>query len=108
MCPLLFGRQIQEDIFKGDFIRLNFQKSDIFPNDRPGDILARYGGEEFILVLPGAEEEAARRTAERLRELVDDPRHIIPGHDPLVMRWYRAPDKELEGIAVRLDAEPEK
>ena len=45
---------------------------------------------------------------QRLRELVDDPRHIIPGHDPLVMRWYRAPDKELEGIAVRLDAEPEK
>ena len=44
----------------------------------------------------------------RLRELVDDPRHIIPGHDPLVMDWYRAPDGKLEGIAVRLDAEPEK
>lgn len=37
---------------------------------RAGEAVGRYGGEEFILVLPGAAEEAARRTAERLRELV--------------------------------------
>ena len=37
---------------------------------RAGEVVGRYGGEEFILVLPGAGEEAARRTAERLRELV--------------------------------------
>jgi diguanylate cyclase (GGDEF)-like protein len=37
---------------------------------RAGEAVGRYGGEEFILVLPGASEEAARRTAERLRELV--------------------------------------
>ena len=43
---------------------------------------------------------------QRLRELVDDPRHIVPGHDPLVMQRYAAPTPELEGIAVRLDAEP--
>ena len=43
---------------------------------------------------------------QRLRTLVDDPRHIIPGHDPLVMQKYAAPSPELEGIAVRLDAEP--
>jgi glyoxylase-like metal-dependent hydrolase (beta-lactamase superfamily II) len=43
---------------------------------------------------------------QRLRTLVDDPRHIIPGHDPLVMQRYAAPSAELEGVAVRLDAEP--
>ena len=41
-----------------------------------------------------------------LRTLVDDPRNIIPGHDPEVMRLYRAPGPELEGIAVRLDSQP--
>ena len=43
---------------------------------------------------------------QRLRELVDDPRHIVPGHDPAVMQQYRAPSAELQGIAVRLDDEP--
>jgi glyoxylase-like metal-dependent hydrolase (beta-lactamase superfamily II) len=42
----------------------------------------------------------------RLRELAQGPHHVIPGHDPLVMERYRAPSPELEGIAVRLDAEP--
>jgi glyoxylase-like metal-dependent hydrolase (beta-lactamase superfamily II) len=42
----------------------------------------------------------------RMKTLVDDPRHIIPGHDPDVMQRYRAAGPELEGIAVRLDAEP--
>jgi glyoxylase-like metal-dependent hydrolase (beta-lactamase superfamily II) len=32
--------------------------------------------------------------------------HIIPGHDPLVMTRYPAPTPELQGIAVRLDVEP--
>lgn len=34
--------------------------------------------------------------------------HIVPGHDPMVMRLYPAPSKELEGIAVRLDVPPAK
>jgi len=34
------------------------------------DLLFRYGGEEFIVMLPGAREESARRTAERIREVV--------------------------------------
>ena len=38
--------------------------------------------------------------------LASDPRHVVPGHDPLVMKKYRAPNPALEGIAVRLDAEP--
>jgi glyoxylase-like metal-dependent hydrolase (beta-lactamase superfamily II) len=42
-----------------------------------------------------------------LGELADSKRHIVPGHDPLVMKRYPAVSKELEGIAVRLDADPE-
>lgn len=34
---------------------------------RPGDVVARYGGEEFIALLPGADQEAARLAAERIR-----------------------------------------
>jgi glyoxylase-like metal-dependent hydrolase (beta-lactamase superfamily II) len=41
-----------------------------------------------------------------MRSLVDEPRHIIPGHDPEVMRQYHAPDPSLEGMIVRLDDEP--
>lgn len=32
--------------------------------------------------------------------------HIIPGHDPLVMRLYPAPRADLEGIVARLDVPP--
>jgi glyoxylase-like metal-dependent hydrolase (beta-lactamase superfamily II) len=32
--------------------------------------------------------------------------HVIPGHDPLVMKLYPAPSQELEGIVVRLDKPP--
>lgn len=42
----------------------------------------------------------------RLRQLADSEKHIVPGHDPLVMQRYPAASKELEGIAVRLDAVP--
>ena len=45
----------------------------------------------------------AYRTLERL---APTPRHIVPGHDPYVMKEYPAPKPALEGIAVRLDAEP--
>jgi glyoxylase-like metal-dependent hydrolase (beta-lactamase superfamily II) len=34
------------------------------------------------------------------------PHHIVPGHDPLVMKRYPAPSSALEGIAVRLDVMP--
>jgi glyoxylase-like metal-dependent hydrolase (beta-lactamase superfamily II) len=42
----------------------------------------------------------------RLRQLADSDKHIVPGHDPLVMQRYPAASKELEGIVVRLDAAP--
>lgn len=38
--------------------------------------------------------------------LASSPAHVIPGHDPLVLRRYPAPKPELDGIAVRLDVEP--
>jgi len=42
----------------------------------------------------------------RLATLADSPRHIVPGHDPLVMDRYPPPSDALRGVAVRLDAEP--
>ena len=44
----------------------------------------------------------------RLAELADAPELIVPGHDPLVMRRYPPAGPDLEGIAVRLDAEPKR
>jgi glyoxylase-like metal-dependent hydrolase (beta-lactamase superfamily II) len=41
-----------------------------------------------------------------IRRLADSDDHIIPGHDPLVMKLYPAPAADLEGIAVRLDVPP--
>jgi len=39
----------------------------------------------------------------RLRELAESAAHIIPGHDPEVLRRYPAPHRDLEGIVARLD-----
>ena len=43
---------------------------------------------------------------DRLLELAPDESHIVPGHDPLVMKLYPAPSPELEGVVVRLDVPP--
>ncbi len=40
---------------------------------------------------------------QKLRNMVDDQKMIIPGHDPEVMVEHLAPDKSMEGIVVRLD-----
>lgn len=42
----------------------------------------------------------------KLRRLASSGDHVIPGHDPDVMRRYPAPRPDLEGIVVRLDVEP--
>jgi glyoxylase-like metal-dependent hydrolase (beta-lactamase superfamily II) len=42
----------------------------------------------------------------RLVALADSPGHVVPGHDPEVLRRYPAPRAGLEGIAARLDAAP--
>ncbi|MEO7117077.1 MAG: diguanylate cyclase [Caldimonas sp.] len=39
---------------------------------RGGELVARYGGEEFVLLLPGADLEAARVVAERCRQGIAD------------------------------------
>ena len=41
-----------------------------------------------------------------MERLADSPDHIIPGHDPLVMRYYPPAAPDLEGIVVRLDMPP--
>jgi glyoxylase-like metal-dependent hydrolase (beta-lactamase superfamily II) len=38
--------------------------------------------------------------------LAASPRHVIPGHDPLVLKRYPAPNRALEGIVARLDVDP--
>jgi hypothetical protein len=43
-----------------------------------------------------------------LRANAPSPQHIIPGHDPLVMRLYPPPKPELEGVVVRLDVMPKE
>lgn len=39
---------------------------------RPNDVVGRYGGEEFVVVLRGANPEAARRVAERIRQSISN------------------------------------
>jgi len=39
---------------------------------RAADVAARYGGEEFVVLLPGTDEEDARRIAESLRKHVEE------------------------------------
>ncbi|MFN0069926.1 MAG: N-acyl homoserine lactonase family protein [Chloroflexota bacterium] len=41
-----------------------------------------------------------------LRGLAESPKHVIPGHDPLVIARYPAPARELDGTIVRLDVMP--
>lgn len=43
-----------------------------------------------------------------LRKLASSPRHVVPGHDPLVLSRYPAAKPGLEGWVVRLDAEPKE
>ena len=42
----------------------------------------------------------------KLKQLANSPRHIVPGHDPLVLRRYPAVSAECAGIVARLDVEP--
>jgi glyoxylase-like metal-dependent hydrolase (beta-lactamase superfamily II) len=42
----------------------------------------------------------------KIERLADSQRHIVPGHDPLVMRRYAPPSPALRDVVVRLDTEP--
>lgn len=46
------------------------------------------------------------RGYDTLRGLAESPRHVVPGHDPLVLQRYPSPNEELSGIVVRLDVDP--
>ena len=39
----------------------------------------------------------------RLKTLAASPRHIVPGHDPLVLQRYPALNSQTKGIVHRLD-----
>lgn len=52
--------------------------------------------------------EATLEGHARLYALASRPEGVIPGHDPLVMARYPAAAPGLEGIAVRLDADPRR
>ena len=41
-----------------------------------------------------------------LEMLADSSDHVVPGHDPLVLKCYPAPSADLEGAVVRLDEAP--
>jgi glyoxylase-like metal-dependent hydrolase (beta-lactamase superfamily II) len=43
---------------------------------------------------------------ETLKKLAASPRHVVPGHDPLVLARYPAAKPGLEGWVVRLDVDP--
>ena len=57
----------------------------------------------FIAVVSIADTLDSFRKVERL---ADSPRHIIPGHDPLVMKRYPAAAAALKDVVARLDADP--
>jgi glyoxylase-like metal-dependent hydrolase (beta-lactamase superfamily II) len=42
----------------------------------------------------------------KVERLAESRRHIVPGHDPLVMRRYSSPSSALQDIVVRLDLDP--
>ncbi|MEQ9639530.1 MAG: N-acyl homoserine lactonase family protein [Alphaproteobacteria bacterium] len=44
----------------------------------------------------------------KMHKLAESPKHIIPGHDPLVLKQYAAPKKSMAGIVAKLDVAPKK
>jgi len=42
----------------------------------------------------------------KARALASSVDHVVPGHDPLVLKYYPAPRSGLDGMVVRLDVEP--
>ncbi len=45
---------------------------------------------------------------QRAYQLAESPQHVIPGHDPLVLARYPAPNANLQGIVARLDVAPKQ
>jgi hypothetical protein len=43
---------------------------------------------------------------ETLKKLASSRHHIVPGHDPAVMKLYPAASSALAGLVIRLDVDP--
>jgi diguanylate cyclase (GGDEF)-like protein len=71
---------------------------------RPGDVVGRIGGEEFAILLPGADEESACATAERLRAAVAASRGAAMALSISVGVAVRRDDATLEALLARADA----
>ena len=50
--------------------------------------------------------DAYLKALHRVVALADTPAHVVPGHDPAVLRMYPPVNEVSAGFAVRLDAEP--
>ena len=63
------------------------------------------GGRVFPITYNVAEVVDGYRT---LKELAASPRHVVPGHDPLVLARYPAAKPGVEGWIARLDVDPKE
>ena len=50
--------------------------------------------------------DAYLQALRRVVALADTPAHVVPGHDPLVLRMYPPANDVSAGFAVRLDVAP--
>ncbi|MEH6593175.1 MAG: GGDEF domain-containing protein, partial [Halioglobus sp.] len=71
---------------------------------RAGEVVARYGGEEFILVLPGATQATAMRTAHRLKGLIMDEAIL---HETSEVEAYITVSQGLVTVSPEGELEPE-
>ncbi len=55
----------------GDYVLKELAKL-LEENTRKADIVARWGGEEFLIILPKTNLEGAKKTAEKLRKIVEE------------------------------------
>lgn len=67
------GHLVGDDVLKhmADILRVSV---------RDTDVLGRWGGEEFLLILPNTDLEQALRTAEKLRQTVEQAQFPVVGH----------------------------
>jgi diguanylate cyclase (GGDEF)-like protein len=67
------------------------------------DTAARYGGDEFALVLPEAEEEEAKRVAERIREVMSNDEEKPPVSASIGTSVYRGDGERIEKLLSEAD-----
>ena len=75
---------------------------------RKNVVVARYGGEEFVIMLPGIPEDAAERTAWRIRKNIEGSKFLVEGAKiPVTVSIGVAgrddEDDNLTGIIVKAD-----